>query len=156
MEHLYEGFYNDLRGEGPTGEIDELTHNRIPVYSYFAGRVSCSFNARMIENAAEKLGQPLTPPQRAAVTFLREVTLRPEHMYRFMMAPGDIQMVSNHSVFHSRTDFADHEEPALKRCLFRLWINIRDGRLLADNFADRYNTGPRGGVAVGDGARYEF
>ena len=94
--------------------------------------------------------------ERAALDFLREVTLREELQYRFKMVPGDIQMVSNHSVFHSREDFVDHEEHERKRCLFRFWINIRGGRPLAENFADRYNTGPRGGVAVGDGARYTF
>ena len=29
-------------------------------------------------------------------------------------------------------------------------------RALPPEFADRYNTGPHGGVAVGDGARYVF
>ena len=29
LEVLYRGFYNDLRGEGPTQKIDELTHNPI-------------------------------------------------------------------------------------------------------------------------------
>ena len=62
----------------------------------------------------------------------------------FRLAPGDIQMVSNHSVFHSRLSFEDHDDPDARRCLFRFWVNIRGGRALADNFADRYNTGPRG------------
>ncbi|NKC16467.1 MAG: hypothetical protein GKR94_30950 [Gammaproteobacteria bacterium] len=153
---LHRGFFNDLRGEGPTGDINELTHDRIPVYSDFAGRVSCSYNARMIENAANKRGVPLTSDEQAALAKLREITLRPEYGFKFRMAAGDLQMVSNHSVFHSRTHFDDHGEPERRRCLFRLWVNIRNGRPLAANFADRYNTGPRGGVAVGDGARYVF
>ncbi len=114
---LFRGFRNDLRGEGPTGEIDELTHVRIPVFSAFAGRTSCSFNYRMIENAAVKSGVPLTDHERAALDFLREVTLRDDMGVRFSMREGDIQMVSNHSVFHSRTSFEDHDDPALRRCL---------------------------------------
>lgn len=153
---LMRGFYNDLRGEGPTGEIDELTHVQIPVFSHCAGRVSCSFNYRMIENAARKRGVPLTTLERAALDFLREVTLRPAMGHVFRMAPGDIQMVSNHSVFHSRTNFVDRENPAERRCLFRFWMNMRKGRELAPDFADRYNTGPRGGVAIGTGAQYDF
>lgn len=156
LDVLYRGFYNDLRGEGPTGDIKELTHSRIPIYSYFDGRVSCSFNGRMIENAITKLEEPMTPKERAAFDFMREVTLREDLCYWFKMTPGDIQMVSNHSLFHSRTDFVDFEEIDRRRCLYRFWVNIRNGRVLADDFADRYNTGPRGGVAVGDGARYEF
>ncbi|MEM7405158.1 MAG: TauD/TfdA family dioxygenase [Pseudomonadota bacterium] len=156
LDVLYRGFHNDLRGEGPTGEIDELTHAPIPIYSYFEDRLSCSFNLRMIENGAAKRGVAFTELERAALDFLRDVTLRDDLQYHFYMEAGDIQMVSNHSVFHARTDFVDHDEPERRRCLFRFWINMRDGRPLAPEFADRYNTGPRGGVAVGDGARYEF
>jgi len=156
LEILHRGFHNDLRGEGPSGDINELTVNRVPVFSDHEGRVSCSFNYRMIENASEKSGVPLSTMERAALDFLREVSLREELGYRFTLAPGDIQMVSNHSVFHSRSTFVDHEEPARRRCLLRFWINMRDGRPLQSDFAARYNTGPRGGVAVGQGARYLF
>lgn len=156
LDVLYRGFYNDLRGEGPSGDINELTHRRVPVYSYHAGRVSCSFNSRMIDNALQKRGEELDSKTRDAYDFMRSVTLREELAYRFRMEPGDIQLISNHSVFHSRTQYIDHEQAERKRNLYRLWVNIRNGRELADDFSDRYNTGPRGGVAVGDGARYTF
>ena len=156
LDILYRGFHNDLRGEGPTGDVNELTVNRVPVFSDYQGRVSCSFNYRMIQGACEKSGVPLTAAERAALDFLREVSLREDLIYRFTLAPGDLQMVSNHSVFHSRSTFVDHDEPSRKRCLLRFWINMRNGRPLEDDFAARYNTGPRGGVAVGQGARYEF
>ena len=156
LDVLYRGFHNDLRGEGPTGDINELTRNRVPVYSDHAGRVSCSFNYRMIDNAAQKAGVPLDHAERAALDFLRAVSLRDELGLRFSLAPGDIQMVSNHSVFHSRASFVDHEDPGRRRCLLRFWLTLRNGRPLAADFAERYNTGPRGGVAVGEGARYTF
>lgn len=156
LEPLFRGFYNDLRGEGPTGDIDELTHAPVPVFSECSGRVSCSFNLRMIENAAKKRDEPFEDIEREALDFLREVTLRPAMGCSFTMAPGDVQMVSNHSVFHSRTSFVDREDPDQRRCLFRFWMNMRHGRPLAPEFADRYNTGPRGGVAVGEGAHYVF
>ena len=153
---LYRGFHHDLRGEGPTGDINELTVNRVPVYSYHNGRVSCSFNYRIIESATEKSGVPFTAEERAALDFVREVAMREELTLRFTMAPGDIQMISNHSVFHARTTFVDHDDPDQRRCLLRIWANMREGRKLEADFAARYNTGPRGGVAVGKGARYVF
>jgi hypothetical protein len=156
LEPLFTGFQNDLRGEGPTGDINELTHHKIPVFSYYANRLSCSFNLRMIENAAEKSGRPFSTLERQALDFLREVSLREENGIRFFMQPGDIQMVSNHSVFHSREQFQDHDQPEKRRCLYRLWVNLANGRALEPRFADRYNTGPRGGVAIGDGAQYRF
>jgi hypothetical protein len=156
LDPLFGGFHNDLRGEGPTTSIDELTNQPIPVFSYYANRLSCSFNSRMIDNGFVKSGVEPTPLARAALDFMREVTLRETTGIRFFMQPGDIQLVSNHSVFHSRTQFKDYAELDKRRCLYRLWLNLHNGRALAPRFADRYNTGPRGGVAVGTGARYEF
>jgi hypothetical protein len=156
LDSLYRGFHNDLRGEGPTGDVNELTVNRVPVFSDYEGRVSCSFNYRMIQSACEKSGVPLTDEERTALDFMREASLRDDLLYRFTLTPGDMQMISNHSLFHSRATFVDHDELERKRCLLRFWMNMRDGRPLEDDFAARYNTGPRGGVAVGEGARYVF
>ena len=39
-------------------------------------------------------------------------------------------------------------QPERRRKLPRMWINLHHGRPLASEFADRLNTGPRGGVAV--------
>jgi hypothetical protein len=38
-------------------------------------------------------------------------------------APGDIQLLSNHTILHSRTAYEDFEEPERKRHLLRLWLN---------------------------------
>ena len=65
---------------------------------------------------------------------------------------GDIQLLSNHSVLHSRAAFEDYPEPERKRDLLRLWLNVREGRPLVPEFAERLNTGPRGGVHVREAA----
>jgi hypothetical protein len=85
LDILHRGFHNDLRGEGPTGDVDELTMNRVPVFSDHEGRVSCSFNYRMIDSASKKSGVPLTGAERAALDFLRAVSLRDELTYRFAL-----------------------------------------------------------------------
>ena len=71
-------------------------------------------------------------------------------------ATGDIQLINNYAVLHSRSDFVDHPEPERKRNMLRMWINSRIGRPLAPAFADRFNTGARGGVAVGQGGGYHI
>ena len=40
--------------------------------------------------------------------------------------PGDIQLLSNHTVIHARTDYEDYDEPERKRHLLRLWLSIKD------------------------------
>jgi hypothetical protein len=145
---LYEGFQYDLRGEGITGRADEVTRNRVPVYSWYKGHLSCRFNPRTIESAPIRTGIPLTPLQADAVRYVERLALDPKFRLDMQLQEGDIQLLDNHSVLHSRTEYVDHDDPAEKRLLLRLWLHVRDGRELAANFAERYNTGQRGGVAV--------
>jgi hypothetical protein len=37
---------------------------------------------------------------------------------------GDVQLLSNHSVIHARTDYQDYPEDDRKRHLLRLWISL--------------------------------
>jgi hypothetical protein len=62
--------------------------------------------------------------------------------------PGDIQLLNNHCILHSREAYTDHAEAERKRLLLRLWLNVPNGRKLAPEFADRLNTGSRGGVTT--------
>ena len=150
LDLLYRGFHYDVRGEGVTGQSNEVTSNRVPVFSYHDGRLSCRFNRRAIETAAEKMGEPLSALQRDALAFIADLTVDPEVRLDFPLEPGDLQLLNNHMVLHARSDFTDWPERERKRLLLRLWVNRREGegRRLAPEFATRYNTGFRQGVAV--------
>ena len=63
-----------------------------------------------------------------------------------IFAAGDIQFVNNHAILHSRAAYEDFGDPDRKRRLLRLWIVQPECRPLEPLFADRFNTGPRGGV----------
>jgi hypothetical protein len=49
------------------------------------------------------------------------------------LAPGDIQLVSNHTVLHARTAYEDYAALTERRHLLRLWLSLpgsgRGGRL---------------------------
>ena len=47
---------------------------------------------------------------------------------------------------HSRGRYLDWDDPDKRRLLLRLWVKIPNGRPLAPDYADRLNTGGRGGV----------
>ncbi len=153
---LCRGFHRDLRGEGVTEKIDEVTFHEIPVFSYFENQLSCDFNERIIRSARVRMDQPLTDLEDAALNCFRTVASRPDIQFRMHLQKGDIQLVNNYTVLHSRAAYTDYTDPARKRRLMRFWVNSRNARALDPNFANKYNTGPRGGVAVGDGARYDF
>ncbi len=145
---LFRGFHYDLRGEGATDDPDEVTFHRVPVFSWFEGRLSCRFNQKSIEEGMVKARMPLTPHEQAAVDYVGELTLSDPLCHHLTFEQGDIQLLNNHTVLHSRTSFEDWPEPDRKRNLLRLWVNLREGRPLAAAFAERLNTGPRGGVRV--------
>lgn len=151
---LEDGFYMDLRGEGPTGDPDETTNHKNPVFSYFEGRMSCRYNAKSALRGAMKRGQPLSGMAEQALNYVRERALAPENLFTFTMDRGDWSIFSNHTLLHTRSAFDDFDEPERKRRLFRIWFNLPNSRPLAPEIADRLNTGPRGGVKVREGAGY--
>ena len=62
-----------------------------------------------------------------------------------------MQFVYNHSLLHDRTGFVDHQDPARRRHLLRIWVSLPGDRELPPVFAQRYGTttvGDRGGITV--------
>ena len=151
---LEEGFYMDLRGEGPSGDPDETTNHKNPVFSYYEGRMSCRYNAKSALRGALKRGHALSSEAEQALNYIRERALAPQNLFKFTMEGGDWSIISNHMLLHARSTFDDHDEPERKRRLFRIWFNLPNSRPLAPEIADRLNTGPRGGVKVREGAGY--
>ena len=148
LEPLFNGFHFDLRGEGVTGDPEEVTFNQVPVFSYLDGKLSCRFNAKSIIEGQIKIGQPLHGVALKAVEAVAEIASRDDLRYDLAFSHGDIQILNNHTILHARGGFEDHSDPKRKRNLLRLWANLRNGRKLAPEFADRLNTGPRGGVMI--------
>lgn len=149
MDRLASGYFHDLRGEGPTRNLDEVTHNRIPVFSSFQGKTSCCLNYKIMKSAHDKIGQPFTPEDEAAIGALIDIALSEDVRLDMSLQRGDIQLVNNYVLLHWRTEFQDWPDQQRRRCLLRLWLNTRAPRPLAPEFADRYNTGARGGVWAG-------
>lgn len=105
-----------------------------PLAGVEAGRLTCVWNRNRLENALKIDGvPPLSAVQREAVEYLDSVVRRPELMFCMHLEPGDLQLLDNQTVLHSRTSFEDHEDEARKRTLYRLWIARPDSfRLPAD------------------------
>ena len=52
--------------------------------------------------------------------------------------PGDIQILHNHVMLHTRTEFVDWPELERKRHLMRLWLCDDTGRPLVPGFRERF------------------
>ena len=146
---LMEPIETDRRGEVPEGS---KPYFRIPVFNYHDALVSTIYQRQYIESARRFPDvAPLTPQQIEALDLLDQLANDPRLVLMMEFAPGDIQLVHNHTILHDRTAFEDYDEPDRKRHLLRLWIAPPNARPLPAIFADRYGSvtaGDRGGVVV--------
>ena len=149
---LHRGFHYNIRGNGPPGPWQDVTRHRVPVFSLYAGRLSVRFNEKAIKTAAELPGvAPLSKLELAAIDYLVALSKSEEFGLRVALEAGDLLLLSNHSVLHTRDAFVDGDTVDTKRLLLRAWINLYNARPLRDDFADHYNTGPREGPWVASG-----
>ncbi len=147
---LFRGYHYDLRGEGPTGDPDEVTDNRVPVFSWWKDRMSCRFHGRSIREGMKKAGQPLQGIDADAVDYVEALAADDRFRFDMDLEPGDIQILNNYAVLHARDGFEDWPEQNKRRHLLRLWINLDPSiaRPLDPVFAAKNNTGPRGAIHI--------
>ena len=116
--------------------------------------MSCRYNGKTIQDGMRKAGKPLTEEEVAIVEYIRDIADTDTYRYNINFEIGDIQYLSNYSVLHARTSYEDWPEESRRRRLFRIWFNLHHGRKLDPVFADKNNTGPRGGIRPVEGAGY--
>ena len=119
---LYNGFYY-IRREAALTERG-VSEKPIPVFGNQGDVVSCRYIRNQINAGAVKRGVPLTAIEQAALDYLDEQTRRPDLRLDMDLAAGDIQLVNNYTVLHSRTEFVDGAEPHEKRHMLRLWLKF--------------------------------
>lgn len=137
VAQLYEGFHFHLRGEERPG-LWPVTPHRIPTFSYLAGKLSCRYVRNAIELVPKRTGVPLSARERETLDLFDALANDPALRFDMELRRGDLQLLNNHVTVHSRTAFLDHEDPALRRHLLRLWLSTPGGRPLAPDFANRY------------------
>ena len=117
---LFQPIETDRRGEAAPGERPWFT---VPVFNWFADRFAGIYQRQYIESARRFEGvAPLSAAQVAALDLLDALAEDPAFHLEIDFAPGDIQLVNNHVLFHDRTAFEDWPEPERRRHLLRLWL----------------------------------
>lgn len=146
---LAEPLYIDRRNEIPAGKDPWY---QMPVFNYYGGYLTTYWTVSYIRSAQRFDELPHQTPALMEALDLFE-TLAQELAFTMTMEQGDIQLLHNHVVVHSRTQFEDWPEPERMRHLYRLWLATPDGRPLPAIFADQYahlkpGDRPAGGVVV--------
>jgi hypothetical protein len=129
---------------------DEAPFYPNPIYDERDGLLFSKWNRNRLRSAQAIEGVPaLSAAQTEALDLLDEILRRDSIMYSLYLQPGDMQILNNHVTLHSRTEFEDHDDPALKRCLFRLWLAPPDGVALPESWRPAYRAIEAGSVRGG-------
>ena len=82
---------------------DEAAFYPNPVFDMQDGVFCSKWNRNRINSAQKIAGVPqLTPRQREAMDVMDDTLRRPDLMYEMFLQPGDMQILSNHTMLHSR------------------------------------------------------
>lgn len=108
-----------------------------PIFSFHNGKLSCRYLRQYIELGHEIRQLPLSRVEVEALDLFDVIIEDPAMRVDMMLQPGDIQFANNYAVLHARTAFVDHEDPALRRKLLRLWLKMPNARALAPEFPGR-------------------
>jgi len=138
------GFFQHLGNEAPPG-TPEITDHRLPVFGTSEGTMSCLFSGNTsLRMQRENLAELLSEEDEAALIYLRSVVELPELAFHLPLEEGDMIIVNNFEVLHSRADFQD--DPERPRSLLRLWLQGRPARPLPESMHCQRNTAGRRGV----------
>jgi hypothetical protein len=145
---LFHDFPTDRRGEVPPGMKPWFD---VPVFNWYAGELTTIFVGQYIRSAQQNFPEArrLSALEIEAIDYLDKLCNDPELNLSMDFRPGDMQILHNHQVLHSRTDFEDWDEPERRRHLLRLWLSPTGARPLPPSFAQRYGSlmpGDRGGI----------
>lgn len=126
---LYEPVWRSRFGEEAGGDTVPYP---LPIFDQRDGRFTSHYSLTYIEAAQMLPGVPkLTPAQREAIDLM--MALADELSFEMRFAPGDIQLLNNHVIYHGRTPFTDDAAHGQDRLLLRLWLAMPNNRALPES-----------------------
>ncbi|MFN9771169.1 MAG: TauD/TfdA family dioxygenase [Burkholderiales bacterium] len=134
---LYEPITFSRQGEQAP---EEPPWYRAAIMGVRDGRFACRHIRNHVKSAQLSFPEVprLTDAQAEALDLFDAILRRPEVCFRMNFEPGDVQLINNHVVLHSRTDYVDHDEPERKRHLLRLWLSLPESPALPESWRDAY------------------
>lgn len=123
---LYEDVWRSRFGEEDEGDM--LAYP-LPVWGVRDDKFTSHYSRTFVEAAQRRPEVPrVTPAQWEALDLLS--ALADELSLEMSFAPGDIQFVNNHVIYHARTAFEDNAAAGRDRLLLRLWMAMPNSRAL--------------------------
>jgi hypothetical protein len=121
VEVLYEPLYWDRNDEQSAGEAPFFT---LPVFSDVNGEPRTFYIGWYIRDAQRHPQvHRLTPTQIEAMELIEAIANDPSFHLEMDFRPGDVQLLNNAKILHSREAFEDSDAPGGQRHLLRLWLS---------------------------------
>jgi hypothetical protein len=143
---LYENVWRSRFGEEDEG--DTLAYP-LPVWGARDGRFTSHYSRTFVEAGQRQPDAPrVSAAQWEALDMLSD--LADELSFEMSFAPGDIQFVNNHVIYHARSEFEDDAGAGRDRLLLRLWMAMPNSRALPQGHEVLWGNidggAPRGGI----------
>jgi hypothetical protein len=142
-------FYFSLQG---AGSDDEPAVYPCPIYGETEGYPALRTNRKNITAAHQYFEDTpaLTEKQIEVLDMLDKLLPDPRFCFSMEIEKGDMQLLNNYTVVHSRMDFEDFEEEEKKRHLLRLWMTIPNSQPLPPNWVSAFKDVRAGAVRGGN------
>lgn len=119
VDRLFEPLLFDTRGDAG---IDFVTV--IPC-RYDRGQLRTLWHRDYLRSAADKPGAPaISAEVHELLDVYDAIAAEPGMAIELEFRPGDVQLLSNHTVLHGRGDYVDGDTPDQRRDLLRLWLSV--------------------------------
>jgi hypothetical protein len=123
IPRLYRPFYFDTHGEGGVKAFP------IAPCTYADGELRTFWQSDYYRTASRHAHvPPLTAEEQELLDSYDAIANDPDFTLDMELVPGDVQLLSNHTILHARTAFEDWPELEKRRHLLRLWISMPEKR----------------------------
>lgn len=147
VAELYKPLCYSFRGQG---RPDDPPFYEQPMFAVVDGKFVSRYSPAYLRYGYEAARRAMPPAQREAFEMARGLADDPDFYLERPFAPGDIVLINNLRVLHARTGFVDHDDPARKRHLLRLWLAVPNSPRLPESFKPFYRDVRPGAVRGGN------
>ncbi|MBX3027747.1 TauD/TfdA family dioxygenase [bacterium] len=120
VDRLYEPFPLDTRDEARAGGPAWIP---VPPCRHAGGRLRTFYHSDYFRSVERHADAPrFTAAERELMDLYEAIAGDPALYLDMALRPGDIQLISNHTILHARTAYED--EPDHRRHLLRLWLSL--------------------------------
>lgn len=124
---LQKEFHFDSRTQNPNDDKIQ----KIPIFVKHDNLITALYKRRYIRSAQRFEEVPkLTKLQIEALDLIDKLCNDKKFCLSMQLSPGDLEIASNATTFHSRETYEDYADPNKRRCMIRLWLSLLHQRPL--------------------------